>query len=374
MENCAKIFAENLRKLRKHRSMTQEQLAERLGYTEKAVSKWESGSSVPPIETLIVIASLFGVSLDELFEESSVAQYYLGIDGGATKTTFALADKNGVVMNKVVLGPSNPFDIGFVEACAVLESGINQVSANIHKRKISLFAGISGGGIKEMRDRIGAFLSKFGFHSFSNDSDAINIISAGLRADDGIVVIMGTGSSCFRRISGEVNRFGGYGYLFDHAGGGYDLGNAAISLSCKAEDGSGRDTLLRELIKRELNTATVAENISHFYSIGKSGIASFAPLVFEAYEKGDEIAGEILRDSMRHVAGLIVTAGRGFADGNERIKVVCVGGLTKKADILFPMLDKELELLGYKDKFAVSVFDGDVVVGALMQAGAVIDK
>ena len=197
---------------------------------------------------------------------------------------------------------------------------------------------------------------------------------AGLGADDGIVVIMGTGSSCFRRISGEVNRFGGYGYLFDHAGGGYDLGNAAISLSCKAEDGSGRDTLLRELIKRELNTATVAENISHFYSIGKSGIASFAPLVFEAYEKGDEIAGEILRDSMRHVAGLIVTAGRGFADGNERIKVVCVGGLTKKADILFPMLDKELELLGYKDKFAVSVFDGDVVVGALMQAGAVIDK
>lgn len=366
--DCAKTFSENLRKLRKHRSMTQEQLAERLGYTEKAISKWEGGSSVPPVETLLQVANLFAVTLDELFEESAVAQYFLGIDGGATKTTFALADRNGLILHKVTLGPSNPFDIGFSESCAVLESGINQVSANIQKRKISLFAGISGGGIKEMRERISAFLAKFGFLSYSNDSDAINIITAGLGKDNGIIVIMGTGSSCFRREGETVSRLGGYGYLFDHAGGGYDLGNAAISLSCKAEDGSGEDTVLKKLLCRELNTAMVRDSISHFYNIGKSGIASYAPLVFEAYEMGDAVAERILRENMRHVAGMIHTAGKDLSVEDGKIKVVCVGGLTKKRDILFPMIYEELGKYGEKEKFDVSAFDGDVVVGAVMKA------
>jgi N-acetylglucosamine kinase-like BadF-type ATPase len=369
MEDCAKTFSENLRKLRKHKQMTQDQLAGALGYTEKAVSKWESGYSIPPVQTLIQLSGLFGVTLDDLFEESSVAQYFLGIDGGATKTTFALADKNGVVMHKITLGPSNPFDIGFSETCAVLESGINQICANIQKKKVSAFAGISGGGIKEMRERIGAFLSKFDFLSYGNDSDAINIITAGLGSEDGIIVIMGTGSSCFKRVNGEITRLGGHGYLFDHAGGGYDLGNAVISHSCKAEDGSGEDTVLTKLLCRELNTSTVVENISHFYSIGKSGIASFAPLVFEAYDMGDAVAEKILRDNMHHVAGLVHTAGKAFSDG-KKIKVVCVGGLTKERDVLFPMIYSELEKYGEKEKFDVSAFDGDVVVGALIKAGA----
>ena len=158
MENYAEIFAENLRKLRKNNKWTQGQLAERLGYTEKAVSKWEAGSSIPPAETLIAIADIMNVTIDDLFEKSAEAAYFLGIDGGATKTTFALADRNGVILKKVVLGASNPFDNGFSAACEVLSEGIMEVSSGIHKRKISLFAGISGGGIKEMRERLNAIL------------------------------------------------------------------------------------------------------------------------------------------------------------------------------------------------------------------------
>ena len=369
MTNYSNLFAENLRRLRKHHKMTQEQLGEKLGYTEKAVSKWEGGSSIPPAETLICLSSIFGVSLDELFEESSTAQYFLGIDGGATKTTFALADKSGTVMQKIVLGPSNPFDIGFSETCRVLEEGINRVTTNIRRRKISMFAGISGGGIKEMKDRINAFLAKFGFLKAENDSDAINIITAGLENDDGIIVIMGTGSSCFLRRNGAIMRLGGYGYLFDHAGGGYDLGNGAISRALKAEEGSGRETLLRELLCEELNTKTVSENISHFYQIGKSGIASFAPLVFKAYERGDIVSEEILRETVSHISNLVITAAKHFSDSDEKIKVVCVGGLTKKSDVLFPMLYNEFEGLGVAERFDVSVFDGDVVIGALLKAG-----
>ena len=50
--------------------MTQAELAERLNYTDKAVSKWERGESVPDVAVLKTLASLFGVTVDYLLEEN----------------------------------------------------------------------------------------------------------------------------------------------------------------------------------------------------------------------------------------------------------------------------------------------------------------
>ena len=57
-------FNENLKYLRKEEKMTQENLAERLNVSRQAVTKWESGQSLPDIENLKQIADLFGVTMD----------------------------------------------------------------------------------------------------------------------------------------------------------------------------------------------------------------------------------------------------------------------------------------------------------------------
>lgn len=59
-------FNENLKYLRKEEKMTQENLAERLNVSRQAVTKWESGQSLPDIENLKQIADLFGVTMDSL--------------------------------------------------------------------------------------------------------------------------------------------------------------------------------------------------------------------------------------------------------------------------------------------------------------------
>lgn len=56
----------NIASLRKQCGMTQAELAERLNYSDKAVSKWERGESIPDAVTLVQLASVFGVSLDAL--------------------------------------------------------------------------------------------------------------------------------------------------------------------------------------------------------------------------------------------------------------------------------------------------------------------
>ncbi len=59
-------FNENLKYLRKEEKMTQEALAERLNVSRQAVTKWESGQSLPDIENLKQMADLFGVTMDSL--------------------------------------------------------------------------------------------------------------------------------------------------------------------------------------------------------------------------------------------------------------------------------------------------------------------
>ncbi|HCC35217.1 MAG TPA: transcriptional regulator [Ruminococcaceae bacterium] len=59
---------ERIQELRKNKGLSQEQLAELLGVSRQAVSKWESGQSLPEIEKLIAMSGLFGVTVDYILK------------------------------------------------------------------------------------------------------------------------------------------------------------------------------------------------------------------------------------------------------------------------------------------------------------------
>jgi len=66
MENIREIISENLASLRKEAKLTQLELAEKFNYSDKAVSKWEKGDTIPDIETLYNLCQFYGVTLDYL--------------------------------------------------------------------------------------------------------------------------------------------------------------------------------------------------------------------------------------------------------------------------------------------------------------------
>ncbi len=68
MEDIRQIVAANIAALRKNAGYTQLALAQKLQYSDKAVSKWESGASMPDAGVLLAIASLFGVTVDYLLQ------------------------------------------------------------------------------------------------------------------------------------------------------------------------------------------------------------------------------------------------------------------------------------------------------------------
>ncbi len=72
MENLNIIIGKNLQILRKKNKLTQVQLAEQLNYSDKAVSKWEKGESLPPIEVFYKISKLYGVGIDSIVGEEKI--------------------------------------------------------------------------------------------------------------------------------------------------------------------------------------------------------------------------------------------------------------------------------------------------------------
>jgi len=69
VQDLKNVIAKNIIRLRQNAKMTQIELAERLSYSDKAISKWERAESMPDITVLKVIADLFEVPLDYLVTE-----------------------------------------------------------------------------------------------------------------------------------------------------------------------------------------------------------------------------------------------------------------------------------------------------------------
>ena len=74
MEDLKPIIAKNIIDLRRTADITQAQLAEKLNYSDKAVSKWERGDAIPSITTLKEIADHFGVTVDYLISADHEAE------------------------------------------------------------------------------------------------------------------------------------------------------------------------------------------------------------------------------------------------------------------------------------------------------------
>ncbi|MBP5467142.1 MAG: helix-turn-helix transcriptional regulator [Clostridia bacterium] len=84
-------FAQNLIKYRKALNLTQAELAEKLNYSDKAVSKWERAESVPDIYTIKSIADFFGIKVDVLISEPRPDRPKVNYNLGKKRTILCLA-------------------------------------------------------------------------------------------------------------------------------------------------------------------------------------------------------------------------------------------------------------------------------------------
>lgn len=104
------IIAQNIIELRKQNKLTQAELAEKLNYTDKAISKWERGESIPEISTLVKIAGIFGCTVDILLTEN------------ATKDIKKYAIPRNVIINRRIIAAACSLVVWIIAIIAFLYS------------------------------------------------------------------------------------------------------------------------------------------------------------------------------------------------------------------------------------------------------------
>ena len=160
--------------------------------------------------------------------------------------------------------------------------------------------------------------------SFAICDDTYSVISSVLGHRDGCGLVAGTGSSLFVRAGSKgCIHIGGWGYLIDTGGSGYDLGRDAIYMALRSVDGRGRKTVLNHLLEKELG-CRVEDAISGIYAGGRPYIASLAHNVFEGRRMGDSVCGEIFDRGVQHLSELVETASQYYSG---EYPVVLGGGL-----------------------------------------------
>lgn len=298
--------------------------------------------------------------------------YCIGIDGGGTKTEGVLTDRDGHVLARLKYGASNPNDIGFDASVCLLVDMIRdllQAGGNIPAENVSVFAGIAGA--LAHREALCAAIRKEipSLGALSVDSDVINLLSAATPSGQGICLICGTGSVCFARKNNTVTRIGGWGYLLDDAGGGYDIGRMALSVALKAYDGRADkdDALpLTEALTQHYQKPP-QELIPDIYANGKPYIASCAPVVFRLARQGDALSERILQINAEALAACLATACMHFPNENT-IPVILGGSINVKESPMWSDRIKNALPPTVASAMELHILQAPPVFGALAEA------
>lgn len=242
-----------------------------------------------------------------------MADFVIGVDGGATRTRAAVLNLEGRELAAAEGGP------GRVDA-ASYESALQTVQATAARAvaeagtslpALALCAGLAGVGREAERSAAETRLRALGLaRRVLVITDAEAALHDAFGDGPGILVIAGTGSVAWGRAeSGRLARSGGWGALLGDEGSGYDMARRALRAAVRAADGRGPDTQLLPAVLSRLNLSSPDELVPWAASADKGQIAALAALVGEIAERGDEVARDLLeravRDLLAHVEVLI---------------------------------------------------------------------
>jgi glucosamine kinase len=276
---------------------------------------------------------------------SSRETYFLGIDGGGTKTHAIITDGDCRVIGEGSSGASNPLRVGLDEALSHIERAVRDACAQAHvelQQVRSACAAIAGINhpihYHTMKD---ALDQAFGRGTLELVTDARAALEGALDGRAGVVLIAGTGSIAMGMSeSGEQARSGGWGPTISDEGSGYDIARRALKAVISSFDGRAGETVLSERILNKLRISSAADLPGVIYNSDSESveIASLAEIVAEAARDGDETARGILSGAGRELGELVISVVKKLGLESQAFRVACVGSVFKSGELVISPL------------------------------------
>jgi len=165
--------------------------------------------------------------------------YYLGIDGGGTKTTCAVGDESRLLAT-AISGPSNIVRAGEAQARESLERAVRQACAAVGISAVEVARtciGAAGAAHPEVAEKVHQMLASLLLSPVEVVGDMQIALEAAFDNGPGVIVIAGTGSIAYGRdANGNTARAGGRGFAISDEGSAHWIGRAAVGAVLRAAD------------------------------------------------------------------------------------------------------------------------------------------
>ena len=270
------------------------------------------------------------------------AAFFLGVDGGGTKTRFALVSQRKLVA-EAQLGTSYHPDVGLDGVGDVLAEGVAQVlaRAGIQASQIThAFFGLPAYGEDSQVTPVLRTLpaSILGHERYTCDNDMVCGWAGSLGAEDGINIVAGTGSIGYGQRRGRAARAGGWGETFSDEGSAYWIAMQGLNVYSRMSDGRLPRGPLHALINQALNLQDDLDLCAQVYGPGarsRGELAQLSPLVAEAAKLGDAAALEVFRRAGRELAEIAFTLREKLGyEAAETARLSYSGGAFSMGDLL----------------------------------------
>ncbi len=263
---------------------------------------------------------------------ASPAQFFLGIEGGATRTVAILADAQGNLIQRIESGPANLRLLSDPQLTARLLELARELP-----RPLSIGIGLAGARDEKDWQRVAKLVEKTwpGVPCRVTHDLATTLAAAEIRGDDRqiprVIVLSGTGSCCYGRSpNGNTAKLGGWGHILGDKGSGFEIGLRALKAVVYYFDRDGAWSRLGRQILRTLQLNEPADLIGWVQGATKQEIAALAVEVFAASAKGDEIANDILEGAAGSLAKDAISCARRLAKPSADVEFVFAGSVLLK--------------------------------------------
>src|SRR6266571_2859055 len=263
----------------------------------------------------------------KLSRMGNIPEKILGVEGGGTKTGWALVERDGQelrILDQGKLPPSN-FRLATPDR---LRAIFSELPKQIDRAGIFL----AGCGTAEDRQSLANLCAEIWPDAkIVTGSDRDSGLAAALGHGDGIVVNAGSGSSVTGRRGDKIENAGGWGHILGDTGGGYFLSIEALRLLLREYDVHRGEMQFATKVLHALSLNNLDEVVRWAQTADKMEIAMLAPVVFEAAASGDA-----------HVTEIVENGAQALSEYTEAIasrlhllapKVVLLGGLFHRDSI-----------------------------------------
>ncbi|THF77082.1 N-acetylglucosamine kinase [Cohnella fermenti] len=223
--------------------------------------------------------------------------YYLGVDGGGSKTYALIVDEAGKVAGKGHSGNGN-HQLGLETARRSIREAVEMAldRASLTKEQITFaYFGLSGADREADYRILRPMIGELGFPRCAINCDTVTALRAGTDRPYGVVLLCGTGTnSAGVNPAGTFFQCGGFSYAYGDFGGGGELCIEAFRSVIRSWDGREQPTALTELVLNDLGYDSVEAMYNDYLDHEKVPPLRLTKLLFEAAEQGDAVAISIL--------------------------------------------------------------------------------